>query len=182
VRDPIAQPVSDYLFVRLRGAVAAVQSAATKMRADAAALGAQVQVMDNAEAWQDWRASGEQTLQFFDAPSPDVCLWRLSVPQTAPVLDVTSLGIQDRFYIEWHGAQRWIWAPLNDAQTVRQVVSEVGGQATLFRRPQQANAASKVSIPALTPLDPVQQRIQQALKNEFDPLGIFSPRRLNAYF
>jgi glycolate oxidase FAD binding subunit len=34
--------------VRLRGAVAAVQSATGKMAADAVALGAQVQAMDNA--------------------------------------------------------------------------------------------------------------------------------------
>jgi FAD/FMN-containing dehydrogenase len=34
----------------------------------------------------------------------------------------------------------------------------------------------------MTPLDAVQQRIQNALKNEFDPAGLFSPRRLNAYF
>jgi FAD/FMN-containing dehydrogenase len=39
-----------------------------------------------------------------------------------------------------------------------------------------------VNTPVFTPLDTVQQRIQHALKNEFDPAGIFSPRRLNAYF
>ena len=88
VRDTTAQPVADYLFVRLRGAVAAVQSAVGRMSTDAAALGAQVLVMDNAEAVQDWRASGEQTLQFFEPPSGELCLWRLSVPQTAPVLDL----------------------------------------------------------------------------------------------
>ncbi|MFM7001883.1 MAG: glycolate oxidase subunit GlcE, partial [Limnohabitans sp.] len=83
VRDTTAQPVADYLFVRLRGAVAAVQSATTRMTADAVAQGAQVNVMDNTQAAQDWRASGEQTLPFFEAPAPDACLWRLSVPQTA---------------------------------------------------------------------------------------------------
>jgi FAD/FMN-containing dehydrogenase len=39
-----------------------------------------------------------------------------------------------------------------------------------------------VNTSVFAPLDVVQQRIQQALKNEFDPAGIFSPRRLNAYF
>jgi hypothetical protein len=39
-----------------------------------------------------------------------------------------------------------------------------------------------VSVPVFTPLDAVQQRIQQALKHEFDPAGLFGPRRLNAHF
>jgi FAD/FMN-containing dehydrogenase len=40
----------------------------------------------------------------------------------------------------------------------------------------------RLATPVFTPLDPVQQRIQQALKQEFDPAGIFGPRRLNAHF
>jgi len=68
VRDATAQPVADYLFVRLRGAVAAVEAAVTRMGADAQALGAQVLRMNNAEAGGDWRASGEQALQFFEPP------------------------------------------------------------------------------------------------------------------
>ena len=98
------------------------------MAADAVALGAQVQAMDNAEAAQDWRGSGEQTLPFFDAPSPDACLWRLSVPQTAPVLDLPYAQ-----YIEWQGAQRWLWAPASAAVTLREVAQKVGGHATLSR-------------------------------------------------
>jgi glycolate oxidase FAD binding subunit len=52
----------------------------------------------------------------------------------------------------------------------------------LFRRPQQASAAVRVDVPVFTPLDPVQQRIQQALKNQFDPAALFGPRRMNAHF
>jgi len=172
----------EMLYVRLRGALAAVQAAKLRMSEDVAKLKSELIEQSAASAAKDWALCRDQALPFFtnDSNEPDMALWRLSVPQTAPVLKFPCKTSET--LIEWHGAQRWIWAPLHDAQTVRQVVSEVGGQATLFRRPQQANAASKVSIPALTPLDPVQQRIQQALKNEFDPLGIFSPRRLNAYF
>jgi glycolate oxidase FAD binding subunit len=172
VRDTLAQPVADYLFVRLRGAVAAVQSATLKMSADAVALGAQVQQMDNAEAAQDWRASGDQSLAFFEAPSPDVCLWRLSVPQTAPVLDLPY-----PFYTEWQGAQRWLWAPSSAAVALRELAQAVGGHATLFRA-SAAHAEVDKAAGVSTPLDAVQQRIQQQLQQQFDPKGVFATGRL----
>ncbi len=173
VRDTIAQPVADYLFVRLRGAVAAVQSAIGKMAADAVALGAQVQAMDNAEAAQDWRASAEQSLAFFDAPHPDACLWRLSVPQTAPVLDLPYPA-----YIEWQGAQRWLWAPATAAVPLRELAQSLGGHATLFRASATHAELDKV-VGVNTPLDAVQDRIQQQLQKQFDPKGVFATGRLH---
>jgi glycolate oxidase FAD binding subunit len=173
VRDTTAQPVADYLFVRLRGAVAAVQSAIGKMAADAVALGAQVQAMDNAEAAQDWRASAEQSLAFFDAPHPDACLWRLSVPQTAPVLDLPYPT-----YIEWQGAQRWLWAPATAAVPLRELAQSLGGHATLFRASATHAELDKV-VGVNTPLDAVQDRIQQQLQKQFDPKGVFATGRLH---
>jgi glycolate oxidase FAD binding subunit len=177
LRDPTAQPVSDYLFVRLRGAVAAVQSAITKMSADALALGAQVQTMDNAEAAQDWRASGEQSLPFFDPPSPDVCLWRLSLPQTAPELDIPGLA-QPSPYVEWQGAQRWLWAPASAAVALRELAQSLGGHASLFRA-SAAHAEVDKAAGVNTPLDPVQARIQRQLQQQFDPKGVFATGRMH---
>jgi glycolate oxidase FAD binding subunit len=173
VRDTTAQPVADYLFVRLRGAVAAVQSATTRMTADAVAQGAQVTVMNNAEAAQDWRASGEQTLQFFDAPSPDACLWRLSVPQTAPVLDLPFAT-----YTEWQGAQRWVWAPALAVASLRSAAQAAGGHATLFRASAAHAEVDKIAG-VNTPLGAVQERIQQQLQKQFDPKGVFATGRMH---
>ena len=173
VCDTTAQPEADYLFVRLRGAVAAVQSAIAKMSADATALGAQVQQMAHAEAAQDWRASGEQTLQFFDSPSHDACLWRLSVPQTAPVLDLPYAT-----YIEWQGAQRWLWAPATAAVPLRELAQSVGGHATLFRASATHAELDKISG-VNTPLDFVQNRIQQQLQKQFDLKGVFATGRMH---
>jgi glycolate oxidase FAD binding subunit len=172
VRDTTAEVAADYLFVRLRGAVAAVQSALAKMGADAQAQGAQVQVMDAAEAAQDWRASAEHTLQFFEPPSGELCLWRLSVPQTAPVIDLPYAQ-----YIEWQGAQRWLWAPATAAQALREAAQRVGGQATLFRASVLGGASDK-AVGVNPPLDAVQQRIQRALQQEFDPQGVFATDRM----
>lgn len=173
VRDPTAQPVADYLFVRLRGAVAAVQSAMVRMSADVTALGAHMQAMDNAEAVQDWRASAEQTLPFFDAPSPDACLWRLSLPQTAPVLDLPYAQ-----YIEWQGAQRWLWAPASAAVALRELAQSVGGHATLFRASAAHAEVDKIAG-VNTPLGAVQERIQLQLQQQFDPKGVFATGRLH---
>jgi len=172
LHDPTAQPAQDHLYVRLRGAVAAVQSATTKMRADAQALGAQVQVLPTEQARADWRASGEQTLPFFQAPAPEACLWRLSVPQTAPVLDLPYPP-----YIEWQGAQRWLWAPASAAPALRQAAQRVGGHATLWRVSAQGGEADR-AVGVSTPLDAVQQRIQRELQKQFDPQGVFATGRL----
>ena len=176
VHDTTANPGDDYLFVRLRGAVAAVESAVTRMGADAQALGARVQRMDNTEASQDWRASSEQTLQFFEPPSGELCLWRLSVPQTAPVLELPALSHPAQ-YIEWQGAQRWLWAQATAAAQLREAAQRVGGHATLFRASLLGGVTDK-SVGVSTPQDAVQQRIQRELQKQFDPQGVFATGRM----
>lgn len=172
---PVAQ---DSLFVRLRGAVAAVEAAVVKMGAHVQALGAAVTRMDNAQAMPDWQASGEQTLPFFNqSPTLDACLWRLSVPQTAPALSLQGLGLQDRPYIEWHGAQRWVWAPASQANALRALAHSVGGHAVLFRTSTLHGDADK-AVGVFSPLDAVQQRIQDQLKKQFDPAGVLNPGRI----
>jgi len=180
INDPTAVPVQDFFFVRLRGAIAAVDAAVTKMSADVQALGAQVTRMDASVVEVDWKASREQTLDFFQAPNEQDCLWRLSVPQTAPVLDVQVNGAVCPQYVEWHGAQRWLWAPAAQAEHVREAAVKAGGHATLFR----TSAASRQTLGDVdkqagvyTPLSAVQQRIQNELKKQFDPAGIFNPGR-----
>ncbi len=176
VHDGTAEPGDDYLFVRLRGAVAAVEAAATRMGDDARALGARVLRMDPHEAAQDWRASGEQTLPFFDPPAEDLCLWRLSVPQTAAVIDLpgASAGAQ---YIEWQGAQRWLWAPASAAAALHQAAQAADGHATLFRASRLGGDSDK-QAGTNSPMGAVQQRIARELQKQFDPQGVFATGRL----
>lgn len=169
LHDTHCQPATDCLFVRLRGAAAAVEAACPRMVADVQALGGTAYRMDNAQAARDWQAGREQTLPFFTAPAPDLCLWRLSLPQTAPVLDVPYA-----VYVEWHGGLRWLWAPASAAHRLRQAAHAAGGHATLFRRP----AGAEVSVPVFSPLSDVQQRIQRELQHQFDPHGVFNTGRL----
>jgi glycolate oxidase FAD binding subunit len=170
VFDETASPARDYLFILLRGAVAAVQSACPRMTADMQALGGEVTRMDNAQAGPDWQACRDHTLPFFQPASPDLCLWRLSVPQTAPALALPYPQL-----MEWHGAQRWLWAPFAAQASLRQVAASVGGSATLFRANDIDSSTIKSRFhPLATPLDAIHKR----LKAEFDPAGIFNCARL----
>jgi glycolate oxidase FAD binding subunit len=182
VHDTTAQPPRDTLFVRLRGAVAAVDAACPRMSADVTALGGEVLRMDPAQASADWNACREQTLPFFAAPpaamaavSPDLCLWRLSVAQTTPALALPAVASSP--LVEWHGGLRWVWAPAHAAALLRNAAQKAGGHATLFRASAaRANADKEVGV--FTPLNAVQQRIQRELQKNFDPAGVFNTFRL----
>ena len=143
------------LVLRLRGAQAAVEAACRSLGGERLS-----------DAAADWTLCRDQQLPWFtERAGRD--LWRLSVPQTAPVLD-----LPEPPFIEWHGAQRWITADRGDAEAVRRVALAVGGHATLFR------AAAPADIARFTPPQPPLDRIQRALKLQFDPAGIFNRGRL----
>lgn len=164
--DPAAAGGQDLLFVRLRGAAAAVEAACQKMLAEQAG-----QRMDNAVAQGDWELCRNQQLPFFARPAdPSFALWRLSVAQTAPVLDLPWAQL-----VEWHGGLRWLWAPL-DAQTRLQAAAQAnGGNAMLFvaNTLDSTRASGRFLIQ-----DPAQVAIQQRLKLSLDPKSIFNPCRL----
>ena len=170
VFDTSASPARDCLFVRLRGAQAAVEAACPRMMADVIALGGDPQRMDNAQADPDWQACRDQTLPFFTATTPGLGLWRLSLPQTAPALDLPYAQL-----VEWHGGQRWLWAPESAQAELRQAAEAAGGTASLFIA---ANAYSTGSKARFDVLKPPLDQIHQRLKKEFDPAGIFNRGRL----
>jgi hypothetical protein len=80
-------------------------------------------------------------------------------------------------YIEWQGAQRWLWAPATAAAALREAAQRVGGHATLFRASVRGGSSDK-SVGVSTPVDAVQQRIQRELQKQFDPQGVFATARL----
>jgi glycolate oxidase FAD binding subunit len=164
VKDATQPEAPEMLFVRLRGAVAAVEAACERMTKDAHG-----HRMDNAQANPDWAACRDQTLPFFQAPSPDLCLWRLSVPPTAPVLTLPYAQL-----IEWQGAQRWLWAPASAAATIRGAAAAARGHATLFR----ADANGAPGVARFDRQSPSIDAISQRLRTEFDPAGIFNPGRM----
>ena len=148
------------LYLRLRGAVAAVEAACRS-------LGGERQ--DEAGVRADWDLARDQRLPWF-AEQGERDLWRLAVAQTAPVLDLPEPPL-----VEWHGGQRWVRAMPGAADHLRAVAAQAGGHATLF-----APGAGRRE-PAggrFAPLTAPLARIHRELKREFDPQGIFNRGRL----
>ncbi|MDE2419217.1 MAG: glycolate oxidase subunit GlcE [Burkholderiales bacterium] len=160
--DP-AVAAKNLLFVRLRGAVAAVEAAVTRMLADLPGSR-----MDNAQAQPDWAMCRDQKLPFFQRPADDtLALWRLSVPQTAPVLALPFAQL-----VEWHGGLRWLWAPQSAAAQLQAAARQVGGSATIFiaASAHSAGAGGRFGVHGLA-----EAAVERRLKASFDPHGIFNP-------
>jgi glycolate oxidase FAD binding subunit len=148
------------LILRLRGALAAVQAARSRIGG---------QVVGPEHALPFWDGLRNHDDEFFvkarAAVKTGAALWRISVPQTAP-----PLALSGEMMIEWAGAQRWLCSAM-PASNVRDVVARAGGHATLF-------AALDKSAGAFAPLKSPLDRIHRELKKSFDPSGIFNPGRL----
>lgn len=140
------------LTLRLAGARAAVEAAVAKVGSGGTAP----------EGF--WDGLRDQTLPFFAAET----LWRLSVPSTAPALDLPGEPL-----IEWGGALRWL---RSDAppETIRAAAAAVGGHATLYRAPDEL----KARVGAFAPLPAPLMALHRRLKTAFDPRGILNPGRL----
>ena len=150
------------LYLRLRGALAAVEAACGKLGGER---------LPNAQASPDWQLARDQQLPWFKARSDEQDLWRLSVPQTAPVLDLPNSPL-----IEWHGGQRWVCADPAQGQQLRVMAEKAGGYATLFIASSQIKPCA---IARFDTLKPPLDRIHRELKREFDPSGVFNPQRMH---
>ena len=154
------------LLVRLSGAIAAVHAARVRIGGE---------VVNDAEAQPFWRGLRDHADEYFATARSAVrdgagqangcALWRLSVPQTAPVLTLPGDTL-----IEWAGGQRWLCSTA-PAATVRAATAQVGGHATLFDA---IDRSGGVFAPLSAPL----ARIHRTLKTAFDPAGVFNPGRL----
>ena len=148
------------LSLRLRGAVAAVEAACTH-------LGGERQGSEQAAA--SWQSLRDQQHPWFGARGARD-LWRLSVPQTAPVLDVDGTPL-----IEWHGGQRWYLVPPDQRPRLRAAAHAVGGHATLFMP---SDIHGQRVLGRFDALSPAVERIHRALMKEFDPQSVFHRGRL----
>ena len=152
---PLSAAVYDgqQLRFRLSGAASAVKAARLHMGGD-----------PEPDADRFWRDVREQRHGFFtDAES----LWRLSVPPAAAPLDLS-----EKCLIDWGGAQRWLISSAHD-ELIRATASAAGGHATLFR-------GGARDAERFHPLPANLLALHRALKQTFDPSGIFNPGRLYA--
>jgi glycolate oxidase FAD binding subunit len=157
------------LWLRLRGAAAAVQSAAADLTARLGGV-----VVHDSTAAGFWLGLRDHSHDYFTraqaAVAEGACLWRLSLPATAPALVLPGATL-----VEWGGAQRWLLVEKSFASAppaqVRDAAAKAGGHAVLFRAVDKT-AGVFSSLPA--PLT----RIHRELKSSFDPARVFNPGRL----
>ncbi len=139
---------SGIAWVRLSGATPAVKSARERIGGDA---------VDALTATQFWDSLRHQTHPLFASPE----LWRVSVPSTAPTLDVPGESL-----VEWGGALRW------HTQPARAQAIAVGGTAAHWR------GGADTDADRFHPLSAVVMEIHRRLKQRFDPQRIFNRGRL----
>lgn len=149
------------LYLRLRGAIAAVEAACRTLGGER---------LDTAQVAADWQACREQQLPWFAQRVDGHALWRLSVPDTAPVFALPP-GVSDPL-VEWHGALRWVQAPADAGPALRTAAAAVGGSATLFRA---SGVGGEGAAGALEPASPALAAVESRLRQAFDPAGIFRP-------
>lgn len=166
-----AQTASGQLFVRLRGAQAAVASAQQRLGQEGA------RPIDRNIANALWLGLREHTHAFFALPT-GTALWRLSVPDTCPPLPLGATAL-----LEWGGAQRWVKAPVSAAASLRAMAQAAGGHATWFRGAADrvayaSSGAVPTRTPVFTPLSPTLERIHRQLFAQLDPSGVWNTGRM----
>ena len=150
------------LSVRLSGAEPAVEAARRK-------IGGEI-IGDDSVARSLWESVRDQSHSFF--AEDHSALIRLSLPDTSAPIPCSEPQL-----IEWGGAQRWYRADFAQIHQFRDLATKAGGYATLFRGPngfQSSKAFSPLSKPLL--------RIHRALKQSFDPAGVFNRGRMYPEF
>lgn len=149
-----------HLYLRLRGARAAVADACRRLGGDA---------VEPEVAQALWAGLRDHTGTFhtraLEAVEAGQSLWRLSLPSTVP-----PLGLPGEVLVEHGGAQRWLVSNAPAAE-VRAAAARAGGHATLFRS---LDKSPGVFAPLAPPLD----RLHRQLKQAFDPRGVFNRGRL----
>jgi glycolate oxidase FAD binding subunit len=138
------------LTVRLSGASTETNKAAALLSPDV--------LTENQEHWVRLREHRET---FFDTKDP---LWRIAVHSTAEPLPLAG-----NFIFDWGGALRWYSGP-ESAEEIRRVAEAANGHAILFR--------GESEDERFHPLQPAMQRLQQRVRQAFDPHGLFNPNRM----
>ena len=171
----IGEPRQDgELTIRLAGALAAVKAAIPLMNAAIDAV-----ELDSTIAQVFWNDLREQRLAVFTNLDSADTLYRLALPAACGPLAIEN-AVGD-IALEWHGQQRWIKAPGDDATFAlfKALAHCHGGHATRFKQGNDVDPSNQrftlLSEQAhSTALEAVQARLRAA----FDPAGVFATSRL----
>jgi len=104
-------------------------------------------------------------------------LWRISVAPSRGHEIATAITPAAQMFYDWGGGLVWVAMPLAgepDAAAIRNVVSAVGGHATLVRAP----VAVRAAVDVFAPEEPALRALAKRVKESFDPKGVLNPGRM----
>jgi len=162
------------LTIRLAGAAAAIKAAIPIMGAAVNASELDPQV-----ASKFWAALREQQLAVFSNLNSDETLYRLALPAACGTLAFQN--VNGDIALEWHGQQRWIKAPGDDATftSIKALASAHGGHATRFKQGSNVDSGTqRFTLLSEQVHSTALEAVQTRLRTAFDPAGIFATSRL----
>jgi glycolate oxidase FAD binding subunit len=162
------------LTIRLAGAAAAVKAAIPIMGA-----AVNVSELDPQVATEFWSALREQQLTVFAILNRAETLYRLALPAACGPL--TLENISGDIVLEWHGQQRWLKAPGDDATyaSIKALASAHGGHATRFKQGSNIDPGKqRFTLLSEQAHSTALEAVQARLRTAFDPAGIFATSRL----
>jgi glycolate oxidase FAD binding subunit len=162
------------LTIRLAGAAAAIKAAIPLM---SSLVNAHEVDPQSAEAfWNDLR---EHQLPAFENLAADQTLYRLALPAACGPLTIP--GSSTEIVLEWHGQQRWIKAPGDEAtfNFIKQLVLSHGGHVTRFKQGASVNPGfQRFTLLSEQAHSKALELVQERLRSAFDPAGVFATKRL----
>ena len=162
------------LTFRLAGAAAAVKAAIPLMSSEVLATEVNEAVAEH--FWNDLR---EQTLSMFTNLGADQTLYRLALPAACGLFTIP--GGDDETIMEWHGQQRWIKAPSDEAtfKTIKALANAHGGHASRFKQGANADLSyQRFTLLSEQAHSKALEAVQDRLRSAFDPSGVFATNRL----
>jgi glycolate oxidase FAD binding subunit len=162
------------LTFRLAGAAAAVKAAIPLMSSLVNA------VELNSEAAENfWNELREQKISAFANLGADQTLYRLALPAACGSIAIP--GAANEIILEWHGQQRWIKAPGDEAtfKAIKLLVNSHGGHATCFRQGANVDPTyQRFTLLSEQAHSKALEAVQERLRSAFDPAGVFATKRL----
>jgi len=162
------------LTFRLAGAAAAVKTAIPLM--SSLVLATEIDPQTAQTFWNDLR---EQKLNVFDHLGSEQTLYRLALPAACGPLNITNADPQ--IVLEWHGQQRWIKAPGDEAtfEAIKKLASANGGHATRFKQGSNVDPSfQRFTLLSEQAHSKALELVQARLRSAFDPAGVFATSRL----
>jgi glycolate oxidase FAD binding subunit len=162
------------LTIRLAGAAAAIKAAIPLMSSLVNAS-----EIDPQSAEKFWNELREHQLPLFENLAADQTLYRLALPAACGPLTIP--GASNEMILEWHGQQRWIKAPGDEAtfNSIKQLVSSHGGHVTRFKQGASVNPEfQRFTLLSEQAYSKALELVQERLRSAFDPAGVFATKRL----